>query len=112
MNIETKKFYMDEDIETLPREKLLEVIDNLFNELESTRQTTRSILELNKLYREVRAREQDKFWPKKKIKAEFNAQQRELVQRRRCRQSPSRPREASADIRRDTPMEIPVAGTC
>lgn len=65
MNINTKRYYMDEDIETLPREKLLEVIDCLFNELESTRATVKSILELNRLYRAVRAREQDKFWGKK-----------------------------------------------
>ena len=69
MNIQSKKYYMNEDIETLPREKLLEVIDCLFNELESTRATTRSILELNKLMRAVREREREgackKFWAKK-----------------------------------------------
>jgi hypothetical protein len=65
MNIESKKYFDGEDIETLPREKLLEVIDCLFNELESTRATTRSILELNKLMRQVREREREKFWTKK-----------------------------------------------
>jgi hypothetical protein len=65
MNIETKRFYMDEDIETLPREKLLEIIDCLFNELEATRRTVKSILDLNRLYREVREKERDRFWEKK-----------------------------------------------
>jgi hypothetical protein len=50
---------MDEDIETLPREKLLEVVDCLFDELESCRKTVRSILELNKLMRKVRQRDRD-----------------------------------------------------
>jgi hypothetical protein len=68
MNIATKKFYMGDDIEALPRDKLLEVIDCLFDELESTRKTTRSIIELNKLWREVRARERTAFWERKGIK--------------------------------------------
>jgi len=59
MDLKNKKLYMDEDIETLPREKLLEVIDCLFDELESCRKTVRSILELNKLTRRVRERERD-----------------------------------------------------
>jgi len=69
MNIETKRLYNDEDIELLPRDKLLEVIDCLFKELESTRNTARSIIEMNKLMRDVRARERnqemEEFWSKK-----------------------------------------------
>jgi hypothetical protein len=83
MNIEMKKYFDGKDIETLPREKLLEVIDCLFNELESTRQTTKSILELNKLYREVRSREREGFWSDKKATADFNRQQRELLEKER-----------------------------
>jgi hypothetical protein len=59
MDLKSKKYYMDEDIETLPREKLLEVVDCLFDELESCRKTVRSILELNKLMRKVRQRDRD-----------------------------------------------------
>ena len=65
MNIATKHLFDGEDIELLPREKLLEVIDCLFRELESCRSTTRSILDLHRLYREVRARERESFWEKK-----------------------------------------------
>jgi hypothetical protein len=67
MDIATKKYYMGTDIEALPREKLLEVIDCLFEELESTRKTTRSIIELNKLWREVRAKDTKEFWARKGV---------------------------------------------
>ena len=59
VELSTKKFYMGDDIETLPRDKLMDVIDCLFNELESTRRTVRSMIELNKLTREVKRREQE-----------------------------------------------------
>jgi hypothetical protein len=57
-----------ENIETLPREKLLEVIDCLLNELDLAHNTVRQIIELNKLTREVRQRDRDtthEFWARK-----------------------------------------------
>lgn len=63
----TKRFYHNEDIETLPREKLLECIDCLFYELESSRNTARSIIELNKLRRDVHERERQQARNKKHL---------------------------------------------
>jgi hypothetical protein len=68
MDVRTVRLYMGENIETLPREKLLEVIDCLLNELDSAHNTVRQIIELNKLTREVRQRDRDtthEFWAKK-----------------------------------------------
>jgi hypothetical protein len=47
-----KMFWMGEDVDTLPREKLLEIIVYLNRQLEMTRGTMKSILEINGLARE------------------------------------------------------------
>lgn len=52
--VTSKLFWMDEDVETLPREKLLEIIHSLTRDLESTRAMMKSILEINEMARKLR----------------------------------------------------------
>jgi hypothetical protein len=51
-----KSYWMGEDIDTLPRETLLEIIHHLGREVESARASTRSIIEINELARKARHR--------------------------------------------------------
>ena len=56
MNVPMKSFWMGEDVDTLPREKLMEIIHHLSQQLESARNATRSIIEINELARKARQR--------------------------------------------------------
>jgi hypothetical protein len=49
-----KRFYRGEDVDNLPREKLLEVIDILERQLQSANSCARSIIEINELARKRR----------------------------------------------------------
>jgi hypothetical protein len=51
-----KAFWMGEDIDTFPREKLIEIIHSLGRDLDSARAATRSIIEINELARRARCR--------------------------------------------------------
>lgn len=51
-----KMSWMGEDIDTLPRERLIEVIRQLGRELESARSTTRTIIDMNEAFRQARTR--------------------------------------------------------
>lgn len=53
--IPMKSYWMGEDVDTLPREKLMEIIHHLNQQLESARSATRSIIEINELARRRRA---------------------------------------------------------
>lgn len=55
-NIPMKSYWMGEDIDTLPREKLIEIIHSLGRQLDGARDATRSIIEINELARKARAR--------------------------------------------------------
>lgn len=49
--IPMKASYMGEDIDTLPREKLIEIIHYLGQQLESQRRATQSIIKINEMAR-------------------------------------------------------------
>lgn len=49
-----KMFWMGEDIETLPRDKLVEIIHDMQRQLEAARSVTSSIMRLNELARLAR----------------------------------------------------------
>ena len=51
-----KSMWMGQDIDTLPRETLIEIIHYLNQQLESARDATRSIIEINALARQTRLR--------------------------------------------------------
>lgn len=52
--VESKVYWMGEDIETLSREDLLEVTKSLMRSLDSQRSLLRSVLEINELARKIR----------------------------------------------------------
>jgi hypothetical protein len=54
--IPMKGLWMGEDIDTLPREKLIEIIFHLNRQLDGARDATRSIIEINELARKARQR--------------------------------------------------------
>lgn len=49
-----KAAWMGDDIECLPREKLIEIIHELGNQLERSREVTQSIIHMNELARIAR----------------------------------------------------------
>lgn len=51
-----KSYWMGQDVDTLPRETLMEIIHHLNRQLEGARAATRSIVEINALARKARAR--------------------------------------------------------
>lgn len=53
--IPTKIFFMGEDVETLPRERLIEIIRHLGCEVESAHSVTRTIIDMNRSFDEARA---------------------------------------------------------
>jgi hypothetical protein len=55
-DIPMKRYWMGQDVDTLPREKLIEIIDHLHRQLEGARAATRSVIEINDLARRSRAR--------------------------------------------------------
>jgi len=52
----SKCYWMGQDVDTLPRETLMEIIRHLNQQLESAHNTTRSIIEINELARKARQR--------------------------------------------------------
>jgi hypothetical protein len=56
MDVPMKSYWMGQDVDTLPRETLMEIIHHLNQQLESARNATRSIVEINRLARESRSR--------------------------------------------------------
>lgn len=56
MTERTKMYWMGEDVDQLPRERLLEIIRQLGQQLDSHRAATRSIIAFNNLAR-ARARD-------------------------------------------------------
>lgn len=54
MDIPMKCYWMGEDVDTLPRERLMEIIHHLNQQLESARRCTSSIIEINELARRAR----------------------------------------------------------
>lgn len=55
----TKATWMGRDIDALSREELLEVVSYLNRQLESARQATRSIIEMNNLARRLAPKSRD-----------------------------------------------------
>jgi hypothetical protein len=55
-DIPTKAYWMGEDIDTLPAEKLREIIRCLGRELEESRNATRRVLEMSHAFAAARAR--------------------------------------------------------
>lgn len=53
--IPMKRYWMGQDIDEFPREKLIEIIDHLAWELETTRAAARSIIEIGELGRRARS---------------------------------------------------------
>jgi hypothetical protein len=51
-----KSTWMGEDIDTLPREKLIEIIHHLGRDLDAARAATRSVIEMGELVRKARQR--------------------------------------------------------
>lgn len=51
-----KSYWMGQDVDTLPRETLMEIIHHLNRDLESARAATKSIIEINALARQARTR--------------------------------------------------------
>ena len=51
-----KSYWDGQDINELPREKLMEIISYLNRQLESTRDAMHSIIEINELARRARSR--------------------------------------------------------
>lgn len=47
-----KTYWMGKDIDTLPRDKLVEIIRQLYGLMEANRIATQSMIEINKLTRE------------------------------------------------------------
>jgi hypothetical protein len=56
MEVPMKSYWMGQDVDTLPRETLMEIIHHLNRQLESARNATRSVIEINQLAREARQR--------------------------------------------------------
>lgn len=56
MDAPMKSTWMGEDIDTLPRETLIEIINSLARDLDSTRSAMKSIIEINELARKARQR--------------------------------------------------------
>jgi hypothetical protein len=56
MDVPMKSYWMGQDVDTLPREALMEIIHHLNRQLESARDATRSVIEINQLAREARQR--------------------------------------------------------
>lgn len=54
--IPMKSYWMGKDVETLSRKELIEVVQHLGRELDTTRAATRSIIEINELGRRARQR--------------------------------------------------------
>lgn len=51
-----KGLWMGEDIDTLPREKLIEIIFHLNSQLDAARAATRSVIEISELARRAARR--------------------------------------------------------
>lgn len=51
MEIPMKRYWMGEDVDNMPREKLLEIIGHLAKELESARSLTQSVIDMNRMVR-------------------------------------------------------------
>ena len=51
-----KMYWMGEDIEGLPRERLLEIISHMGRELEASRQRTMQVLEMSRAFAAARSR--------------------------------------------------------
>lgn len=56
MDVPMKSYWMGQDVDTLPRETLMEIIHHLSRDLESARRATSSIIEINELARKARQR--------------------------------------------------------
>lgn len=54
--IPMKGYWLGQDIDELPREKLIEIIHHLNRQLESARDATRSVIEISRLAREASSR--------------------------------------------------------
>jgi hypothetical protein len=54
--IPTKMYWMGQDVDTLPRETLVEIIRHLGRDVESARKATDSVVEINRLAREAQRR--------------------------------------------------------
>ena len=52
----TKCYWMDEDIDTLPAERLREIIRRMGRELESSRERTMSVLDMSRAFAAARQR--------------------------------------------------------
>jgi len=53
-----KMYWIGEDIETFPRDRLIEVIRHLGRDLESARNTTQTIINMNETFRRAKDRYQ------------------------------------------------------
>jgi len=56
MEIPMKMYWMGEDVEDLPREKLVEIIHHLHEQVESTRSILRATIDINRAGLEARQR--------------------------------------------------------
>ncbi len=56
MEIPMKMYWMGEDIETLPRERLIEIISHMGRELDASRDRTMKVLEMSRAFAAARAR--------------------------------------------------------
>jgi hypothetical protein len=55
-DIPTKCYWMGEDIDTLPVERLREIVRHLGRELESSRERTMQVLDMSRAFAAARAR--------------------------------------------------------
>jgi DnaJ-class molecular chaperone len=60
-DVPTKSYWMGKDIETLNREELLDVVRYLAHDLEETRRSVRSMVEIHALARKARERDLQKI---------------------------------------------------
>lgn len=56
MKVPMKSYWMGEPIDDMPREKLLEIIEHLGRELEATRKSAQSVIDIQRLALEARSR--------------------------------------------------------
>lgn len=54
--IPTKMYFMGEDVDALPRERLIEIIRHLHREVEGARAVTRTVIDMGRSFEHARAR--------------------------------------------------------